>query len=148
MIHEVHGKRERGERETEKETASKGRTVDFSARPSRDLGGRVEGEARGESFLCSLLYFCTPPNTLLSPQRPQNPSRGQPPAPSNEDPGPLATGGFLWHHMFTLASPIHHSFMACATHTSLSQPKPLIVALPNIRLKIFVLITTRQFDQL
>lgn len=141
MIHEVHGQRERGERETEKETASKGSTVDFSAPPSRDLGGRVEGEARGESFLCSLFCFCPPP---LPPWHPQNPSRGQPPASSNEAPGPLTAGGLVWH-AFALASPIHHSSMARATHTHTHSRADR--NLSNIQLKIFVLIITSQFGQ-
>lgn len=89
MIHEVHGKRERRERETEKETASKGSTVDFSAPPSRDLGGRVEGEARGESFLSSLLCFCLPPPPPFPHSAPRTPvgvslqlPLMKPPAPS------------------------------------------------------------------
>ncbi len=48
MIYEVRGERERGERETEEETASKGNAVDFSA-PSRDPGGRAGGEPRGKA---------------------------------------------------------------------------------------------------
>lgn len=119
-MHDSWGPREKGEwRKRNREWDSfKGEHCWFFAPLSRDLGGRVEGEARGESFLCSLLCFCTPTPLLysFSPQHPQNPSWGQPPAPSNEAPGSFTAGGLVWHAL-AFASPTHYSCMARAPHT-------------------------------
>lgn len=96
MIYEVRGERERGERETEEETASKGNAVDFSA-PSRDPGGRAGGGPRGKTPWRFTHLSRTPsphqPSISRDSYTPRSVpcgSQGQPLAPSNEAPGPLA----------------------------------------------------------
>lgn len=59
MIYEVHGERERGERETEEETASKGNAVDFLLRPEiREVGQKG---SPGERLLGGSFVSLAPP---------------------------------------------------------------------------------------
>ncbi|KAG1926119.1 hypothetical protein F2P79_025057 [Pimephales promelas] len=61
MIYEVHGERERGERETEEETASKGNAVDFLLRPEiREVGQKG---SPGERLLGGSSVSLAPPPT-------------------------------------------------------------------------------------
>lgn len=114
-MHDSWGPREKGAwRKRNREGDSfKGEHCWFFCSSVLRSGRSGRGGGQGRIFPLQLTLLLP---SLLPPWRPQNPSRGQPPAPSNEAPGPLTTGGPVWHAP-ARASP-HPSLQhgTCYTH--------------------------------